>query len=179
MPSWDNSTTSRYQCSSIRNLVLSRPRLPCAAPEPARSGFHRLIVEAVSASAGLLGMIHRLVCDADQGAGIVRVIGVDADAKTGRDSKFVSGNEEVLVHCTKQLLRYGRGIFRVTQFGQDHDELVASQSGDRVHLPERAADAFGHLLQQHVADMMAQAVVDDLEMVEIHEYDRSLGMVAL
>src|SRR5258706_6440678 len=69
-------------------------------PAVGRSAFHRGVVEAVGIPASLLGMVHRLVRDADEGTGIARVIGIDTDAQAGRNAKFVAGYEEVFVQCT-------------------------------------------------------------------------------
>jgi hypothetical protein len=45
----------------------------------------------------------------------------------------------------------------------------------RVALAQMPADAFGHLLQETVADRVAVAVVDDLERIQIHEQHRHRG----
>jgi len=58
------------------------------------------------------------------------------------------------------------------------NELVASQTRDRLILPDAGAKAIGGLLQERVADMMAEAVVDLLEIVDIEKQQTDAGDVA-
>ncbi len=53
-------------------------------------------------------------------------------------------------------------------FGQD-DELVAAEPPDGVALPEDADEPMGHGLEDLVAGVVAQRVVDVLEVVEVDE----------
>ena len=53
----------------------------------------------------------------------------------------------------------------------EHGELVAAEPGDQVLLADGAAQALGDLDQQPVAGLVAEAVVDDLEVVEVEEED--------
>ena len=50
-----------------------------------------------------------------------------------------------------------------------HDELVAAHPGHDVALVDGAAQALGDLDQQPVAGLVTEAVVDDLEVVEVEE----------
>ena len=57
--------------------------------------------------------------------------------------------------------------------GVDQDgELVATQAGDGVRAPESGPEAIGHGDEQGVADQVAEAVVDVLEAVEVHDHHR-------
>lgn len=58
---------------------------------------------------------------------------------------------------------------RHIQIFEHHDELVAPQAGHRVGFTHTFTQTFGHLLQQKVANVVPQRVVDGLEMVQIHE----------
>src|SRR5690242_7127257 len=51
--------------------------------------------------------------------------------------------------------------------GLDHGELVAAEAGDQVAFADAALDPAGHRLLQLVADMMAERVVDALELVDV------------
>ena len=53
-------------------------------------------------------------------------------------------------------------------FGQD-DELVAAEAPDGVALAQDADEPVRHGLQDLVAGVVAQGVVDVLEVVEVHE----------
>ena len=55
--------------------------------------------------------------------------------------------------------------------GQEQDELVAAQAGDGVAVAHARLQALGDLLQQPVAQAVAQGVVDDLEAIEVEEQD--------
>jgi ribosomal protein L22 len=48
-----------------------------------------------------------------------------------------------------------------------HRELVATQAEGHVRLPQVVAQAFADLLEQGIADGMAEAVVDRLEVVQV------------
>jgi hypothetical protein len=51
--------------------------------------------------------------------------------------------------------------------GHDDGELVTAHAGNDVEFPGAAAQAFADELQQLIADVMTQRVVDALELVEI------------
>ena len=53
--------------------------------------------------------------------------------------------------------------------GTHHDELVAAQTGRRVRVAEDGLYAGRHLLQDEVADAVAEGVVDRLEPVEVEQ----------
>ena len=52
---------------------------------------------------------------------------------------------------------------------QQDGELVAAEPGQRVAGPESGADALGDRHQELVAGVVAEAVVDDLEPVDVGE----------
>ena len=54
----------------------------------------------------------------------------------------------------------------------EQHELVAAQARDRVAFAHAALEPIRHRAQQLVADVMAEAVVDELETIEIDEHDR-------
>lgn len=58
------------------------------------------------------------------------------------------------------------------------DELIAAREGYRIGLPDHAPRAGGYFLQQLIARMMAGAVVDFLEAVQIGERDRRTRLIA-
>ena len=59
-----------------------------------------------------------------------------------------------------------------------YDELVATHPPDRVGIAQRARQPGGHGDEQPVAGLVAQRVVDVLEVVEIDEQRRARGAVA-
>ena len=70
--------------------------------------------------------------------------------------------------------------------GQQDAELVAAEPRDHVLLSEGRAQALGHLLQQAVAGVVAERVVDLLEVIEVDQHhgrraadvDDPLGLMA-
>ena len=62
--------------------------------------------------------------------------------------------------------------------GED-DELVATGAGDDVVLPHAGPEAGGDLTEDLVADGVAVAVVDRLEVVEVAEQQRPAVAVAV
>lgn len=61
---------------------------------------------------------------------------------------------------------------------QDH-ELIGADPGDCVTRPGDGPKAIGHRDQHHVAGVVAQAVVDHLEAVDVDEEHRDLVVVAM
>ena len=82
---------------------------------------------------------------------------------------------------TQALQQHARGGLRLLRrLGrQQHGELVAAHAGDRVRLAQFRPQPHRHLLQQGVAHVVAQGVVDLLEAIEIHDEEREGAVVAL
>ena len=60
----------------------------------------------------------------------------------------------------------------VVDVRQEHGELVAAEPGDHVAGAQRALDPLRDDLEQPVADLVAEGVVDLLEPVEVEEEQR-------
>ena len=58
-------------------------------------------------------------------------------------------------------------------------ELVAAEAGDGVGGAQRRLEPLGDLLEQHVAVVVAERVVDLLEVVEVHDHHREAAVAAL
>ena len=82
-------------------------------------------------------------------------------------------------------------IFSATVFGlsrcilgrfakllEQNHELVSAQSRDRVGFADAGDDAPGNLLQQEIADVVAEGVVQRLEIIEVDEEQRSLAFAS-
>jgi hypothetical protein len=61
---------------------------------------------------------------------------------------------------------------------QQQHELVAAEASDGVGLGHSRRQSLRHDLQQPVADVVAQRVVDELESIEVDEYDGEPSAVA-
>jgi hypothetical protein len=55
---------------------------------------------------------------------------------------------------------------------QDKGELVSPQASHRVHFTKEGPQSFGNLLEDSVAGMMPQPIVDLLETVQVHQQQR-------
>ena len=71
-----------------------------------------------------------------------------------------------------------RGIIDIGDVLQDDDELVTAQPRHRVGRPHGAAQAVSHFLEQFVADLVTERVVDDLETVEVEKHHRDAALAA-
>ena len=60
-----------------------------------------------------------------------------------------------------------------------HGELVAAEAGQGVDGAQRPAQPMGHTLEEPVAHLVAEAVVDELEAVEVEEHERHAVVLAL
>ena len=92
----------------------------------------------------------------------------DADA----DVAALAGDVERLAERRAQPAGGHRRLRLVGDAGAEDRELVAAEARDQVALADRAAQALGDLDQQPVAGLVAEAVVDDLEVVEVEEQHR-------
>ncbi len=94
----------------------------------------------------------------------------DADAGVGEDGPALDdeGSPQRLEDAVGHVL----GPPPVGEPRKEHGELVAAQPGDHVPPPAGAVEPLGHHPQQLVPDVVAERVVDGLEVVEVEEQER-------
>ena len=86
----------------------------------------------------------------------------------------MAGHQERLLEHGHQFFRHlGRAVLAVDIF-QQHDEFVAAQARQGIAFAQARRQLRRHLLQQFVADMVAQGVVHVLEAVEVDKQDGQL-----
>ena len=136
---------------------------------------HGGLEEAIGPATVTLGAIEGEVGVLQQAVGIAGVLRCDGDADAGADQHVVAAHVVALGQAlddglgqVAQRLGAGRG-------GHDDGELVAAQTGHQARVANALAQAGGGLDQEVVADRMAQAVVDALEMVEVQAQHRAAG----
>ena len=144
-----------------------------------RDQVHLLGEELVVGAPHLLGVVHRRVGVADQRLGVAAVVGEHADADRGRDGELALLHRHRLRQLVDDLLRHLRDVRGALHLGQHHHELVAADAADGVADAQLLHQAQRHFLQQHVADGVAERVVDGLEAVEVDEHHRGLLAVAV
>ena len=95
-----------------------------------------------------------------------------------RTAKRAAVDDERQRELLEHLARRQHGAVDVGR-RQDQRELVAAEPGHRVGLAQRAAQARSHELQQTIAGMVADRVVDVLEPIEIQDEQRERVAVAV
>ena len=119
-----------------------------------------------------VGMFHYFL---DRGA-ILREQGY-AYARAGM--QFVTLDGVVLSQRAQDLvghLEYGGAAF---QFRQRHYKLVSAQAGNDVAVAHAGLQALCYLNEQHVADVVAEGVIDGFETIQIDKHHRHFFLVAL
>ena len=145
--------------------------------------LHGRIEKAQRVAPGALGLVHGQVglleqvvnarlpfgeqCHADAGAAIVR-LPRQLVRLVQRAQQFFSN-----------LLGAHDGLGQdLTQIAQQHHEFVTAQACHRVAVAHALAQPLGHFLQQQVAHVMAQRVVQRLEVVQIDKQQGATAVVA-
>ena len=132
------------------------------------AGVHRLVEDRVAAFAPPLGLIHRDVGVAQQGIRAAGPAGAgDADAEAGRHRDLAAVDADRDGERVAQPGEHGPRGDQLT-FEQD-GELVAAEPGDRVAGADAGAQPLGGPFEQFVAHVVAEAVVDLFEVVQVYE----------
>ena len=143
---------------------------------PPRGAVERA-VEGLRA-AGLLGLVHRRVRVADERVDVPAVVGPAGDADAGAHVELEVLDPEDRRERLGDAPRRLEGGIGAVHVGEQHGELVAPEPGDRAALGNRVRDPRSHVAEQHVPDPVAEAVVDLLEAVEVHDHHRQTASVA-
>ena len=109
---------------------------------------------------------------AQQLVGEQSVAGADRDADAGADRGLVAVEVEGFADRGDDALRQRGGLGGIGDRGLHDHEFIAAHSGDGVGLAHQGAQPVGDDLQQLVAGVMAERVVDGLELIEIEMMDR-------
>ena len=95
-----------------------------------------------------------------------------ADADARRDVQLLAADLEGRADRVQDLADLAADVVDRPEILQDQDELVAAHARHQIALADRGLQALGHGDQQIVADIVAEAVIDQLEAVEIEKGDR-------
>ena len=131
---------------------------------------HRLVEQLEAGPSEVLGAVHGGVGVAEQRLGMGELAVGQGHADAGGDRELAGAE-----HDRRRLERGrdaqgdGRGLVGVVDVAAHDHELVATEPGHHVAGSEHAGDAAGRLDEQLVAGVVAEAVVDDLEPVEVEE----------
>ena len=144
---------------------------------------HRGVEDLKARFAKLLGPVHRGVGVSKYVRGLLIPLGAQGDADADRDGDFAAVEVERLVRGGEEPVGDRLEIVRILDAVEQHRELVAPEPGEgavtpetshRVARPQGALQPFRQRHQQFVAGAVAQAVVDDLEAIDIDEEHREL-----
>src|SRR4029077_2342300 len=108
---------------------------------------------------------------------IAAVIGAgrDPDAALGREAKSLGNQWRV-----EGFLQASRNPDRLAQVrrGKDEGKLVTAPARQGVDLAQHGPELVGEVTKHEIADLMAQRVVDDLEVIEIEHHNAKWDLVA-
>ena len=110
---------------------------------------------------------------------MVAVVGVAGDADRAAHLERQPVDHERLAQGGLEDLGDGLGVVGAEHVGEQDAELVAAEAGDGVGGAQRRLEALGDLLEEHVAVVMAERVVDLLEVVEVHDHHGRAAVAAL
>ena len=122
----------------------------------------------------MLAGVHPEVGRDAQGFGIRCVLREDRNAHGGADAHHVSFQLKGIVEELGQGLAHARGILAACGLLQDHGKLVAAGASHRVGAAHPAHEDVAYALEQLVADVMPDGVVDLLEMIQIDQEQSGL-----
>ena len=131
----------------------------------------------VAARPPVLALIHGCVGVLEEILAVRRVARVEADADARRDVQLGLTDHEGLAHDLGDARGHALGdlervgaVDRVpVKVGEEQEELVAALPRDEIGLPSCRSQPLRRLAQQLVAGTVPQAVVDELEAVEVEE----------
>ena len=133
--------------------------------------MHAAVEDHVAGAARGLGAVHRGVGVAQQVLRPLVLGGVDGDADAGGDEDLVAAEVDRRRQALVDAVGHPHGVADVAPPFEQDRELVAADAGDGVRGAQRRGERAGDLDQQLVAHQVAEAVVDDLEAVEVEEED--------
>jgi hypothetical protein len=147
-------------------------QLGLASETVGHAAVHLLVEDRRAPAAPALGSVHGEVGGADQ-VGRAHPVGAQRDPDRDPDAQVAALDAERLLHRAQDPLGDHRRLGRLGEPLQQHRELVAAQARDGVAGAQRAGDPLGEGDEQLVADGVAEAVVDLLELVEVEEQQRA------
>ncbi|MNO41050.1 hypothetical protein D3C76_312120 [compost metagenome] len=132
----------------------------------------RGVEKAILRAPCLLGRVHGRIGTAYQAVDVLAITRADAHPYTGAGVDLLAiqgvGGRQFL----HQFVDPGVDLLLAALTGQQYHEFVAAKARSLVAGLQQALDTPGHGLQQQVADLVPERVVDRLETVHVDEQDR-------
>ncbi len=142
-----------------------------------RLGLDLLGEETEAVLAVFLGKIHRHVGILGQRLRVVAVGRVHRDADRGRGVAFMAAQLQRLAEDGQQIAGDVLDFIPFRGLLENHDEFVAAEPRHDVARTQGAPQPVRNFYQQHIAGIVAERIVDDLEAVEIDEQHGKLPLV--
>ena len=136
----------------------------------ARLRLHLDVEQAAAIAPFRLGAVEREIGILQQLVRVVAVLRGERHADAGADGELVARKLVGLAHGGEQAIREGQRRFALVVAGALQDrELVAAEPRHQIGLARAADEPLRGLLQQCVADRMAERVVHRLELIEVED----------
>src|SRR5579872_5448973 len=161
------------RCSTARRAV---PRVPTRSGRkryPSSSGAY-----AVARPSPRLGLVHRRVGALQERLERLVTRRRQHDADAGRHSEAVGSDRHRVLDELEDPLGDRFQVLALLDAGEEDDEFVAAQTTGGVARTDGDSQPFAHLHQHGVAGVVAQLVVDRLEVVEVDEHEPDRPPVA-
>ena len=118
---------------------------------------------------GPLGDIHRHIRMAHEGVGLLAVFRAKGNADASPDIDVSAIDHKGLLQRMKNLLSGLGSAIEVGPAGRQHCEFVSAKPRYRVRLSEGRGQTQRDLLQEQIAYVVTERIVDFLESVHIHD----------
>ena len=138
-----------------------------------------LLVKVEFVATFFLGVIHGDVGRLEQRLLVFGILGITADAHTDGHAEFLAEQVIGLADGRQDAIGHDCQVALITLFRQQNHEFVTGQTGDDIALAHRFLQPSSDLLQQGVAGVMPQGVVDQLEVIQVQEQDRQWAVITL
>ena len=133
-------------------------------------------LETITASP--LGLIHRMIGPLQQLLRLAAMLGIHSTADAGQYKVRQALQLKGLTEGEADLFGDAGNAFCCTGIFQQYDKLIARQARRRIGLTDAAQQTLSDHLQQLVAGLVTETVVDLLELVQIEEQQRQLRLLA-
>ena len=94
------------------------------------------------------------------------------------DGLFCGADEDGLTQGGIDTVGQHNGLLVVVKAGHHHHKLITTQAAQQITIPGNQPQAVRHLHQQLVAGIVAQGVVDALEIIQIQQQDGQASVPA-
>ena len=121
------------------------------------------------ATLATLGRIHRHVGVPQQHVGILTVLRKVNDADAGADVNRLLLDNDGRLHRCQYFACNDFGATVLARWHQDR-EFITAQPRNGVRLAQQSTQATSHFAKHHVADRMAECVVDIFETIQIEQH---------